>query len=199
MKQIVHSILGNPVVFEWQQRLCNRYANLKKHFEDVLNVRGKDILDIGCSTGTCASSVLDMHMNRYVGIDIEKRYVDHATKRYPQGAFLLMDARAMEFPDNRFDIIMFVGALHHMPNDVIEDCFGQIRRVLRPEGVVLCAEPLMTPGKPISNFLLRHDRGKHIRDLAGYQSLFGDLHVKRRGYLTFAIHRFCSFVLGKTA
>lgn len=197
MRRLIHSLLAHPAVFEWQQRLCNNYAVLREHFGPFLQVKDKDILEIGCSTGICASFAVDMEDNRYTGIDIEPQYVDYARPRYPAGRFVSMDARELTFADDSFDVIMFVGALHHMPDEVIRSCFRQIKRVLRPDGVVLSAEPLFTPGKPLSNFLLRHDRGRHIRNVAGYRCLFDGFSVARQDYLRFSAHRFCSFVLKK--
>jgi ubiquinone/menaquinone biosynthesis C-methylase UbiE len=198
MLRLLHWLLNLPRVFEWQQRLCNNYSAIRRHFSTHLEVSGKDVLDIGCSTGTCASRLIDMTANRYTGIDIEARYVTRARKLYPAGRFEVMDARSLKFPDASFDVILFVGALHHMSDAIILDCFAQIKRVLRPDGVVLCAEPVFTPGKFLSNFLLRNDRGRHIRDEPGYRGLFHGLHVARRDYFRLSVHRFCSFVLKKT-
>ncbi len=194
---ILDFVLSNPVIFDWQQRLCNHYGSVREHFRDYLEVSDKDILDIGCSTGACARQAVPLERNRYIGIDIEPKYVQLAAKRCPAGQFLVMDARAMKFEACRFDVVMFVGALHHMDDGIIKSCFQEIRRVLRDDGVVLCAEPVFTPGKRLSTFLLKNDRGKYIRDEEGYQRLFDGFRVERQDYFRFAVHRFCSFVLRK--
>ena len=93
-----------------------------------------------------------------------------------------MDARALTFPDASFDVILFVGTLHHMDDGLIEQCFLQIKRVLRPDGVVLCAEPVFTEGKPLSRFLLLRDRGEFIRDEPGYRRLFGGFGILRQDF-----------------
>ncbi len=197
IRQLVHRVLEVPWVFEMQQRLCNDYSGIRKHFLDYVDGEGLDILDIGCSTGTCARAVFDMSRNHYTGIDIVPEYVERAGKANPHGTFLAMDARDIAFDDDSFDVVMFVGALHHMNDQIIHDCFAEIERVLRPNGVVLCAEPVFTPGKPVSNLFLRNDRGEYIRDEPGYRALFGNMPVLRQEYFRFSIHRFCSFVLGK--
>ncbi len=194
---ILDFVLSNPVIFDWQQRLCNHYGSVREHFRDYLEVSDKDILDIGCSTGACARQAVPLERNRYIGIDIEPKYVQLAAKRCPAGQFLVMDARAMKFEACRFDVVMFVGALHHMDDGIIKSCFQEIRRVLRDDGVVLCAEPVFTPGKRLSTFLLKNDRGKYIRTEEGYQRLFDGFRVERQDYFRFAVHRFCSFVLRK--
>jgi ubiquinone/menaquinone biosynthesis C-methylase UbiE len=105
-----------------------------------------------------------------------------------------MDARQLAFPDQTFDVVLFVGALHHMPDVVVGDCFHEIHRVLRPDGVVLCAEPMFSKSW-LSSVLLRNDRGEHIRTPQGYQELFTDFRIARESSFRFSVHQFCSFVL----
>lgn len=196
---IVDTLLSNPVIFDWQQRVCNHYGSVREHFKEYLEVRDKDILDVGCSTGVCARTAIPLEDNRYVGIDIEPKYVELARKRCPAGRFQVMDARDMDFPSDSFDVVLFVGALHHMDDGIIKSCFKEIRRVLRDNGVVLCAEPVFTPGKWLSTVLLKNDRGRYIRTEQGYEDLFEGFAAERRSYLRFAVHRFCSFILRKQA
>ena len=194
IKDLIHSMLDHPLVFEIQQRACNNYDGVRAHFLEYLSESGKDILDIGCSTGTCAAACIPMKENRYRGIDIEPRYIARARSRLPDGEFRVMDARHLEFADESFDVVMFVGALHHMHDDVVRDCFREIHRVLRPEGVVLCAEPMFTASW-LSTVLLRNDRGKYIRTPQGYRGLFSDFQIARESSFRFSAHQFCSFVL----
>jgi ubiquinone/menaquinone biosynthesis C-methylase UbiE len=192
-------LLSRAWAFEWQQRLCNNYTAIRDHFREHLDVSGKDILDVGCSTGTCAAAVVSMDRNRYVGIDIVPQYVERAARRCPAGTFRTMDARRLDFPDASFDVVLFVGVLHHLEDGLIRDCLRDIRRVLRPGGVVLCAEPVFTRGKPLSTLLLTFDRGRYIRTEAGYRALFDGFTVTSQRYFRLSVHRFCSFELRKAA
>ena len=194
---LIDLVLADPVFFDWQQRLCNNYDSIPRHFADYLDVTGKDILEIGCSTAACAKAAVKMDRNRYIGIDIISKYVEFAAKRSPQGTFITMDARELTFDAHSFDVVLIVGALHHMDPETVRACFKEIKRVLRNDGVVLCAEPLFTPGKWFSNFLLRNDRGRYIRTEAGYRGLFEGFTIAREGYFRFSAHRFASFVLQK--
>jgi ubiquinone/menaquinone biosynthesis C-methylase UbiE len=195
MLWLLHRLLDIPLIFDWQQRLCNNYRGIRDEFADYLGRAGLDVLDVGCSTGACAGTILSMKDNRYTGIDIDPRYVRRAARRYPDGTFLVMDARDLAFATASFDLILFVGALHHMDDAIIRGCMKELRRVLRPDGVVLCAEPVFTPGRRLSTFFLRRDRGRHIREPEGYARLFDGLEVARRRFFDFSIHRFVSFVL----
>jgi ubiquinone/menaquinone biosynthesis C-methylase UbiE len=199
ISRLASALLSRPRVFEWQQRLCNNYGAVKRHFAKHLDVAGKDILDVGCSTGNCAGAILPMKHNRYVGIDILPAYIELARRWHPAGSFMAMDARSLGFPDGSFDLIMFIAALHHMDDELVGSCMREIRRVIRRDGVVLCAEPVFTKGKLLSTLLLHCDRGKHIRTESGYRALFDGFAIAEASYFHLSVHRFCSFLLRPTA
>src|SRR5260370_41313836 len=118
-----------------------------------------------------------MERSRYVGIDIVPGYIELARQRYPAGSFLHMDARKLTFQDNRFDLVTLIATLHHLDDELIRACLKEVKRVLRADGVVLCAEPMFTKRRPLSSLLLSMDRGKHIRTREGYQALFEGFHA----------------------
>jgi ubiquinone/menaquinone biosynthesis C-methylase UbiE len=198
MKQIlaglVEKTLSNPSIFEWQQKLCNNYDATGDEFRAYLIGQGQRILDIGCSTGTGAGEFIDMSTNEYYGIDVSPRYTQIASRHHPKGHFLTMDARKLTFEDRSFDVIIFLGVLHHMSDDLIRDCLKEVSRVVKRDGYVIVGEPLFTPGWPFSNFLLSLDRGKHIRDEQGYKQLFDGFKLERERFFKFSAHRFLSLV-----
>lgn len=191
----LHVLLENPLVFEVQQRLCNNYSAIREEFAELLGRPGQSIIDIGCSTGTCAGEIIDFQRIDYTGVDIEENYIAVASKRFPQGRFLAMDARSTPFNENSFDIAMFIGVMHHMDDALVRDCLKEVRRIAKPSARVLVAEPVFTNGEWLSTVLLKMDRGKNIRDEAGYRSLFAGFEVERQRYFRFSAHRFCSYVL----
>jgi ubiquinone/menaquinone biosynthesis C-methylase UbiE len=195
MNRLLASLLSRPRVFQCQQRFCNNYGAVKDHFARHVSVRGKDILDIGCSTGNCASAVVPMEHNRYVGIDIVPGYIDLARRWHHGGSFMQMDARDLAFANRSFDLVLFIATLHHMDDRLVRDCFREVRRVIRRDGIVLCAEPVFTRRRVLSTLFLYADRGKHIRTESGYRGLFDGFVVSEASSFDFSIHRFCSFVL----
>lgn len=195
MLKLAWRLLEIPAVFELQQKLCNDYRNVAVEFSEFLSGPSLDILDVGCSTGTCGGTVIDMRRHRYTGVDMTPGYVETASRRYPDGRFLAMDGRKMSFADRCFDLALYVGVLHHMDDDTARACLGETRRVLRADGRVLVAEPVFMPGRWLSSLLLSWDRGRHIRDEAGYRALFGGYRVLRERYFRLSAHTFRSFVL----
>jgi ubiquinone/menaquinone biosynthesis C-methylase UbiE len=195
MNRLLASLLSRPRVFQWQQRFCNDYRAVNEHFARYVGVSGQDILDIGCSTGNCASAVVPLERNRYVGIDIVPGYIELARRWHRAGSFMHMDARNLAFRDGSFDLVLFIATLHHMDDLLVRDCFREVRRVIRRHGIVLCAEPVFSRERALSTLLLHADRGKHIRTENGYRALFDGFLVSEASYFDFSVHRFCSFVL----
>lgn len=56
-----------------------------------------------------------------------------------QPKFYLMDAHALEFPDDTFDLVYGGAILHHLDLPV---AYAEIARVLKPGGLMIFAEPL---------------------------------------------------------
>ena len=199
IRKLIVNTLASPIVFDLQQKVFNNYSVVRREFADILDVNGRTIIDIGCSTGACAAAVINMTTNRYTGIDIDPAYIATARARYPDGNFMAMDARRMGFQDNSFDVGMLIGVLHHMDDQLIHDCLRELWRVIKTDGKVLVAEPVFTPGRWFSNLLLELDRGRFIRSPSSYRELFIAYRVVRERFFEFSFHRFCSFVLEKDA
>lgn len=195
LKAVLYRIFESSTVFEWQQRLCNNYSSIFTEFGSVFKIKNQRILDIGTSTGLCAERVLARQEHQYTGIDINQNYVEAAARRFSSGHFYTMDARKLLFPDGSFDLAMFIGVIHHMDDKLVRECLGEIARVLSPNGRVIVAEPVFTPGKWLSTVLLKMDRGDYIRNKDSYQSLFNGFSVERQRFFRFSAHRFCSFIL----
>jgi SAM-dependent methyltransferase len=196
-RSIAHRLLDNPTVFQLQQRVCNNYLSIKKAFPAYFGVTGKNILDIGCSTATCAGQIIEMKNNYYVGVDINPEYVELAKKLHPYGHFLQQDARTLPFENDFFDLIMFNGVWHHMHDDLIRSCMKEVFRVLRPTGAVVVSEPVFRRDWRVSTWFLENDRGEYIRDRAGYRALFDGFAIVEEKTLRITLHEFAGFVARK--
>lgn len=194
----IDTLLASPKLFELHQGKINHYEDIAAEFREALAGEGLTILDLGCSTGTCASRILDFRHVDYTGIDLHAGYIDNAARRFAGARFLTMDAQKLSFPDRQFDCVLVIGVLHHMDDTVARAAMQEAARVLKPEGRILIAEPLFTPGRWVSNLLNRLDRGRFIRNPDGYRELLTDLTLERERYfdldVTFCKHRMLSFV-----
>ncbi len=106
--------------------------------------KGKKILDYGCGDGT-SSVFLAKHGIEVVGIEISSVRIQNSKELAEKEgvkdrtSFFLMDAENTTFPDNYFDGILCAGVLHHL---AIESAFKEMARILKPEGSIICNEPL---------------------------------------------------------
>ncbi len=106
--------------------------------------KGKKVLDYCCGDG--ALSVLFAKNGiEIIGIDISSvRIKNSKTLAIKEGvgdktSFFVMDAEKTTFPDNYFDGIICAGVLHHLD---INKAFKEMARILKPEGSIICNEPL---------------------------------------------------------
>ncbi len=80
-----------------------------------------------------------------VGIDLSEVSIGNCFERaqreglVEETSFRVMDAEALEFEDNYFDVITEYGALHHMN---LGKAFPEMARVLNSSGKCICTEAL---------------------------------------------------------
>ena len=196
LKKVIQILLKNPYIFKIQQKM-NDYSVVANEFKDYLNSKNKRILEVGCSTGNVAREIIDMDNNSYYGVDISKEYIDIASKSSPKGNFFQMDARKLDFDNEFFDIVMLSSVLHHVDNNVGKNCFKEIHRVLKNNGVVIISEPIVNHKSLLSIILCKLDRGHFIRTTEEYKNLFNNFIIKTANHFKFGGHYFCSFVLKK--
>ena len=108
---------------------------------------GKRALEVGCGTGffteIFANSGAELH-----SIDISPELIEKAVERcLPAGQaggtcmnFKVCDIEALPYRDDFFDAAIGVRVLHHLD---MEASFLEIRRVLKPGGVIAFCEPNM--------------------------------------------------------
>ena len=195
-KKGIQILLKNPYFFRIQQKM-NNYKVVANEFKNYLNSKNKRILEVGCSTGNVAREIIDMDNNSYYGVDISKEYINIASKSSTKGKFFQMDARKLDFDNKFFDIVMLSSVLHHVDNNVGKNCFKEIHRVLKNDGVVIISEPIVNHKSLLSIILCKLDRGHFIRTTEEYKNLFNNFIIKTANHFKFGGHYFCSFVLKK--
>ncbi len=96
-----------------------KHRILDYHQFFIDNVTSEDsILDIGCGTGAVAFD-LSKNVKEIVGVDIQQKNIDQATKLYQcvNLHFFLGDATVFQF-DKKFDKIVLSNVLEHIANRV---------------------------------------------------------------------------------
>ncbi len=104
--------------------------------ETIRNKIGRscDILDIGCGAGFLTNT-LAVQGHRVTGIDLSAQSLEVARKKDPTKTvrYLELDAFALPFPDQSFDVVCAMDFLEHieLPGQIIRDA----ARHLRPKGL----------------------------------------------------------------
>lgn len=89
----------------------SRVANLAHEISSILPVNSR-VLDVGCGSGLITAKIAAQRPDLYFeGIDVLVREKIHM----PVKEF---DGKAIPFPDNSFNIIMFVDVLHHVDKPI---------------------------------------------------------------------------------
>jgi len=95
-------------------------ATRKKHVWpelEALAEKIKDdssILDVGCGNGRLLE-VLENKKINYLGVDNSEELIVLAKKNYPNYDFKVMDILNLESIDKKFDLVISVAVLHHLP------------------------------------------------------------------------------------
>ncbi len=98
------------------------------------------LLDLGCGAARYANLFVELGYE-YAGIDFAERLVDIARIRHPTLSFHHMSYRSLTFPDNSFEALWSCCVLNHEPKHNIGFVLRELRRVLKPDGIMLIVLP----------------------------------------------------------
>lgn len=75
----------------------------------------KSVLDVGCGAGQNLAALNDQDRYALTGIDVSVEALRRAKQRVPGACFLAMDAQTAAL-NARFDVVMSMGVLEHLPD-----------------------------------------------------------------------------------
>lgn len=111
------------------------YSQMYQRLEQI--VRGKDALELATGPGLLAKNIAAGAAS-FIATDYSEGMIREAKKgECPKNLiFEVADATALPYENARFDIVIIANALHIMPSP--ETALKEIRRVLRPGGILVC-------------------------------------------------------------
>ena len=166
-------ILDNPTIWNFSRFLLDLSWGLyKKRFNIIkewkIIEKDSSILDIGCGTGHY-SKLTD---ERYVGIDLEEKYINYCNSKYQNKnkSFLCKDASSLLDKGEKFDIVLMVDFLHHISD---KDCIFILKAAGElSEEYIINFEPLLEQDSFVGKWLIKLDRGEDIRTLESLYELY---------------------------
>ena len=127
-----------------------RYClQLYHHVTSVIDLRGKDILEVGSGRGGGASFIMRyLKPNSVVGADITNNAIKFCNQYYNiKGlTFVLNSAENLQLNDNSFDVVINIESSHCYA--IMADFLKGVCRVLKPQGYFLFAD--IRPKKQLS-------------------------------------------------
>ena len=115
------------------------------------DIRGLEVLDIGCGTGGVDVLLVQEHgANRVVGIDIEQPLIERAVNRARQEGlsgsleFRLVDPGPLPFEEASFDVAFSKDAIIQIPDKPA--LFADVFRLIRPGGMFIVSDWLKAEG-----------------------------------------------------
>ncbi|MDP3991299.1 MAG: class I SAM-dependent methyltransferase [Candidatus Colwellbacteria bacterium] len=158
-------------------------------------VPGKKVLDYGCGHGMHSIQIAKMGAKEVIGIDLSEESLKIAEERrmkyeVSNVRFTKMDAEALEFPDNFFDIVFDGGTFSSIE---LEKGLQEIHHILKPGGLLIGIETL--GHHPLANLKrwLNKKRGVRTFWAAAHIMKMGDLGLAKK-YLDLEQIHFFHFV-----
>ncbi len=104
-------------------------------------VAGKEVLDASCGTGYGIEILSRAGASAVTGVDVSAEAIAAAEKRFGDHAAALVEAdlRGLPFEDDSFDVVVSFETIEHVEEP--EKALAELRRVLRPEGVLVISSP----------------------------------------------------------
>jgi SAM-dependent methyltransferase len=103
-------------------------------------VAGKEVLDAACGVGY-GLEILASAAKAVTGLDIDPEAVAEAEKRHGKSAKAVVQGDLLELPfeAGSFDVVTCFEAIEHVEDH--EAALAEVRRVLRPDGVLVLSTP----------------------------------------------------------
>lgn len=164
------SIFNNAQLYKLFQFSVISNANKLRIRQEVLKPSGVGrVLDFGCGIGYHS---LDFSKSNYLGIEPLSSCVQKANKMYKtqNSNFIVGDHFTLNsIPDLSFDVVIAIGVIHHIEDEIFFEFVKQAHRILKPGGRLTTFDPIYHPNQStLSRWVVARDRGEWVRTSEEY-------------------------------
>jgi ubiquinone/menaquinone biosynthesis C-methylase UbiE len=133
---------------------------------------GQRVLDVGCCTGNLLRTAGKRHPEvELVGLDPDVKSLARAGRKARRaGLDVRLDrgfAQELPYPDDSFDRVFSSLMLHHLDSESKDLLFAEVRRVLRPDGLLVLADAVHDDQHDHQHGGMRGRMREQIRDNVG--------------------------------
>jgi len=136
-------------------------------YNRMLSLDGKHILELGCGSAEITRNIATSGVDRKITA-LEVDEIAHEKnlqiRDLPNVTFDLAGAQNIPLEDESVDVVLMFKSLHHVPIELMEPSMHEIRRVLKPGGLLYISEPIFA-GEFNEILRLFHDEQK-VREAA---------------------------------
>lgn len=109
---------------------------LRRKFGDTKKLQ---VLDVGCGVGK-TDGFLFPDFGKLSGVDVSSASIERARCEHPQIHYEVYDGYTLPFADETFDAAFLICVLHHVVPLERAALLKEVRRILKPDGVLLVFE-----------------------------------------------------------
>jgi len=136
-------------------------------YNRLLSLDGKHILELGCGSAEITRNIASAGVDRQItALEVDEIAHEKNLKitDLANVTFSLAGAQAIPLQDESVDVVFMFKSLHHVPIELMDASMREIRRVLKPGGLLYVSEPVFAGD---FNEILRlfHDEQK-VREAA---------------------------------
>lgn len=111
---------------------------------ETLNLNNKTILELGCGAATMTKKIASTGFDRKViacEVD-ETQHSKNLSLNIDNIEFKLCGAQKISLENESVDMVFMFKSFHHIPLNLMKDSLIEIKRVLKPNGLIYISEPL---------------------------------------------------------
>lgn len=114
-------------------------------YNHLLSLDNKHILELGCGSADITRDIASTGVNRKVtALEVDEIALEKNLQLtdLPNVTFGLSGAQKIPLQDASVDVVLMFKSLHHVPIELMDLSMREIRRVLKPGGLLYISEPV---------------------------------------------------------